>query len=178
MTQNVDDVHGYDSGFSKAMGRLEVTATSQHNKDLIKGFVMNCKRDELAKSTTTNYLNLLTRMTERLKEVGYNQNLDELEQTDFDKLLLHLEVRGICSGEIRNYKKVIKKFYRWKGDGELPKWVSNLKLKSIESTVQPSDLLTQSEIDKILGACRHPRRLWDKIDRFPYSSWIINPLEQ
>jgi integrase/recombinase XerD len=157
MTHDVDDVHSYDSGFSKAMGRLEVAETSKNNKDLIKGFVMNCKRDELAKSTTTNYLNLLTRMTERLKEVGYNQDLDELEQTDFDKLLLHLEVRGICPGEIRNYKKVIKKFYRWKGDGDLPKWVSNLKLKSIESTVQPSDLLTQSEIDKILGACRHPR---------------------
>ncbi len=157
MTQNVDDIHGYDSGFSKAMGRLEVAVTSQHNKDLIKGFVMNCKRDELAKSTTTNYLNLLTRMTERLKEVDYNKNLDELEQNDFDNLLLHLEVRGICAGEIRNYKKVIKKFYRWKGDGELPRWVNNLKLKSIESTVQPSDLLTQSEIDKLFAACRHPR---------------------
>lgn len=89
MTRNVDDIHCYDSGFINAMARLEGAATSKKNKELIKGFVMECRRDELAKSTTTNYLNLLTRMTERLKEIGYSENLDKLYQPDFDKLLLH-----------------------------------------------------------------------------------------
>lgn len=157
MTRNVDDIHCYDSGFINAMARLEGVATSHKNKELIKGFVMECRRDELAKSTTTNYLNLLTRMTERLKETGYTKNLDELDQPDFDKLLLHLEVRGISIGEIRNYKKVLKKFFRWKTEDDLPKWVDRLKLKSVDSTVQPSDLLTQTDIDKMLAACRHPR---------------------
>ncbi len=157
MTRNVDDIHCYDSGFINAMARLEGAATSQKNKELINGFVMDCRRDELAKSTTTNYLNLLTRMTERLKETGYTKNLGELDQSDFDKLLLHLEVRGISTGEIRNYKKVLKKFFRWKTGDDLPKWVDRLKLKSVDSTVQPSDLLTQSDIDKMLAACRHPR---------------------
>lgn len=157
MTRNVDDIHCYDSGFINAMARLEGVATSHKNKELIKGFVMECRRDELAKSTTTNYLNLLTRMTERLKETGYTKNLGELEQPDFDKLLLLLEVRGISTGEIRNYKKVLKKFFRWKTEDDLPKWVDRLKLKSVDSTVQPSDLLTQTDIDKMLAACRHPR---------------------
>ena len=158
MTQNVDDVHSYDTGFIKAMGRLEAATTSQHNKDKIKGFVMSCRLDGLAKSTITNYLNLLTRMTARLKETGCNKNLDELEQSDFNQLLLHLgDILGISTGEIRNYKKVTKKFYSWAGNGQPPKWIRDLKLDHIESTVQPSDLLTQIEIDKILGACRHPR---------------------
>jgi len=158
MTQNVDDVHSYDTGFIKAMERLESAPTSQINKDKIKGFVMNCRTEKLAKSTITNYLNLLTRMTARLKETGFNKNLDELEQNDFDKLQLHLEdVKKICAGEIRNYKKVTKKFFSWLGNGEPPKWVSKIKLENIDSTVQPSDLLTQADIDKLLAACRHPR---------------------
>ncbi len=158
MTQNVDDVHSYDTGFIKAMERLESAQTSQINKDKIKGFVMNCRRDGLAKSTITNYLNLLTRMISRLKETGFNKNLDELEQNDFDKLLLYLgDVKRVSSGEVRNYKKVTKKFFSWLRNGDTPKWIENLKLENIESTVQPSDLLTQTEIDKILGACRHPR---------------------
>lgn len=158
MTQNVDDVHSYDTGFIKAMERLESAPTSQINKDKIKGFVMNCRTEKLAKSTITNYLNLLTRMTTRLKETGFNKNLDELEQNDFDKLQLHLEdVKKICAGEIRNYKKVTKKFFSWLGNGEPPKWVSKIKLENIDSTVQPSDLLTQADIDKLLAACRHPR---------------------
>lgn len=45
MTQNVDDVHIYDTGFIKAMGRLEAATTSQYNKDKIKGFVMGCRID-------------------------------------------------------------------------------------------------------------------------------------
>jgi len=91
MTQNVDDVQSYDSGFIKAIERLESAPTSQKNKDTIKSFVVNCRTEKLAKSTITNYLNLLTRMTSRLEENGFNKNLDELEQTDFDKLLLFLE---------------------------------------------------------------------------------------
>lgn len=158
MTQNVDDVHSYDTGFIKAMERLESAPTSQINKDKIKGFVMNCRTEKLAKSTITNYLNLLTRMTARLKETGFNKNLDEMEQNDFDKLQLHLEdVKKICAGEIRNYKKVTKKFFSWLGNGEPPKWVSKIKLENIDSTVQPSDILTQADIDKLLAACRHPR---------------------
>ncbi|MCE8429047.1 MAG: hypothetical protein J5U19_11735 [Candidatus Methanoperedens sp.] len=98
MTQNVDDVHSYDTGFIKAMARLEAETTSQHNKDKIKGVVISCRLDGLAKSTITNYLNLLTRMTARLKETGCIKNLDELEQSDFNQLLLHLgDILGIST---------------------------------------------------------------------------------
>jgi len=158
MTQNVDDIHAYDTGFIRAMERLESANTSEVNKKLIKDFIMNCRRDGLAKSTITNYLNLLTRMTARLQECGYFNNLDEMVQADFDNLLFYLEdVRGISKGEVRNYKKAIKKLYRWRYEDDIPKWVTTLKLENIESTVQPSDLLTQDEVDRILAACRHPR---------------------
>lgn len=158
MTQNVDDIHAYDTGFIRAMERLEGANTSEVNKKLIKDFIMNCRRDGLAKSTITNYLNLLTRMTARLQECDYFNNLDEMVQDDFDNLLFYLEdVRGISKGEVRNYKKAIKKLYRWRYEDDIPKWVTTLKLENIESTVQPSDLLTQDEVDRILAACRHPR---------------------
>lgn len=38
-----------------------------------------------------------------------------------------------------------------------PRWVTKLKLETIESPIQPSDLLTQEEVDKLLGIYRHPR---------------------
>jgi len=158
MTQNVDDIHAYDSGFIKAMERLEAIDFSQHDKELIRKFIGNCQKERLAKSTRTNYLNQLTRMTSRLHDNGFTKNLDELEEEDFDELLLYLEdIIGLSASEIRNYKKVTRKLFRWIGDGELPKWVSKLKLETIESTVQPSDLLSQDELDRILANCRHPR---------------------
>lgn len=158
MTQNVDDIHSYDSGFIKAIERLNSAETSPHNKDLINGFILNCRKEGLAKSTITNYLNYLTRLTSGLQETGFTKNLDKLEQADFDKLLLYLEdIRQVSRGEIRNYKKIVKKFFNWLGNGEVPKWVAKLKLDHIESTVQPSDLLNKEEVDRLLKACGHPR---------------------
>ena len=71
----------------------------------------------------------------------------------FDELLTYLDdIAGLSQNEIRNYKKVTKKFFKWLCDGEPPRWVTKLKLETIESPVQPSDLLTQEEVDKLLGA--------------------------
>ena len=158
MTANVDDVHAYDSLFIKAMQRLEEADFSDHNKQLLKKFIFQLQRDGLAKSTRTNYLNQLTRMIKNLKKTGFIKNLDELDKDSFDDLLTYLDdIAGLSQNEIRNYKKVTKKFFKWLCDDEPPRWVTKLKLETVESPVQPSDLLNQEEVDKLLGACRHPR---------------------
>ncbi len=158
MTRDVDDVHAYDTGFLKAMKALEALDTTDHNKKLVKDFVMSCKREGLAKSTITNYLNLLKRMIERLPESGFTGEIDQLEQTSFDMFVMHLEdVCKLSAGEVRNYKKVTKKFYGSLYEGDAPKWVRQIKLKSVETPIQPSDLPTQEDIDKMLAACSNPR---------------------
>ena len=52
---------------------------------------------------------------------------------------------------------MIKKFFRWSTGGNPPKWVMDLKLKTIESPVQPSDILNKDEFTQLLEGCRHPR---------------------
>lgn len=158
MTRNVDDVHAYDSGFIKAMQRLDELDTCDHNTELIKDFIMDCRREDLAKSTMTNYLNLLKRMVERLEEIGYLKPLDELKQNDFDMLMIHLEdVRGISKGEIRNYKKVTKKFFKFLYDDDIPAWVRKIKLGTIETHVQPQDLPETEAIQRMIGVCTNAR---------------------
>ena len=81
-----------------------------------------------------------------------------MDKDTFDDLLIYLDdIAGLSQSEIRNYIKVTKKFFKWLCDDEPPRWVTKLKLETVESPVQPSDLLTQEEVDKLLGACRHPR---------------------
>ena len=160
MTKNVDDIHSYDSGYMRAIERFEALDTSEHNQKIVKGFIMSCRREEIAKSTRTNYINLLKRMVERLKDIDCHKDLDELDQDDFDQLLMYLEdIRHLSPGEIRNYKKVTKKFYKslYEDSDDIPKWVKNLKLGNVDSPVQPSDLLTTDDMDKLMAACRHPR---------------------
>ncbi len=158
MTANVDDIHAYDSLFIRAMQRLDEADFPEYNKQLLKKFIAQLQRDGLAKSTRTNYLNQLTRMIKNLEKTGFTKDLNELDKDTFDDLLTYLDdIAGLSQNEIRNYKKVTKKFFKWLYDDEPPRWVRKLKLESVESTVQPSDLLTREEVDKLLSACRHPR---------------------
>jgi len=158
MTLNVDDVHSFNSGFIRAMERLKESDISQENKDIIEKFIVKCQLEGLAKSTLVGYLNYITRMTQRLKEIGITKSLDTLTEDEFNLLLVTLQnEKGLKQSGLRNYKKVTKKFFNVITLGEPPNWVRKLQLKNIDSPVQPSDLLTQEEFDRLMDTCRHPR---------------------
>lgn len=158
MTRDVDDVHSFDSGFINATNRLKNSSLSQENKDIIHKFIVKCQIESLAKGTLVGYLNYITRMAQRLQELDVDKRLDELEEDDFDLLLVTLQnERGLKNTSLRTYKKIIKKFFRVMSPDEPPKWVQKLKLPTIDTPIQPSDLLTQEEFDRLMDACKHPR---------------------
>lgn len=158
MTRNVDDIHSTDTGFTGAMERLKKSGIGQENITIIEKFVIACRREELAKNTIIWYINYSTRLAQRLHDMGYDKTIDKLDQDDFDRLLFYLEEdRGLSPSSLRNYRKLVKKFYGWVYSGEPPRWIKDIKLKTIDTPVQPSDLLTQAEFDRLMEACRHPR---------------------
>ncbi len=158
MTKSVDDVHCMETGYLNAKQRLKDAEIGEENKALIENFSIALRREGIAKATITWYLNYITRMVQRLQEIGFNESLDKLDSKTFDRFLIFLEDdRKLSAGTIRNYKKLIKKFNKSATDGNPPKWIRDLKLKSIESPIQPSDILTKDEFTHLLEACRHPR---------------------
>lgn len=158
MTRSVDDVHSFETGFLMAMKRLRESEISPENKGLIEKFIVKCQIEGLAKGTLVGYLNYITRMTQRLQELGITKSLDVLTEDDFNRLLFSLQnEKGLQQSGLRNYKKVTKKFFNVITSGEPPKWVQKLQLKTLDTPVQPSDLLTQEEFDRLMEACRHPR---------------------
>jgi integrase/recombinase XerD len=158
MTKSVDDIHCMDTVYFDAKKRLKAADIGEGNKALIEDFTSSLRREGATKSTITWYVDYVTRMVQRLQEIGFNDNLDKLDPNTFDRLLIYLEdERKLSPGTIRNHKKLIKKFMRWSTAGDPPKWVRDLKLKAVESPVQPSDILTADELSRLLETCRHPR---------------------
>jgi integrase len=158
MTKSVDDVHCIDAGYLKAKHRLKNADIGKENKALIENFSIALRREGAVKTTIMWYLYYTTWMVEQLQELGFNEPLDELDPNTFDRLLIFLEdERKLSTGTIQNYKKLIKKFFRWSTGGNPPKWIMDLKLKIIGSPVQPSDILTRDEFIQLLEGCRHPR---------------------
>ncbi|MCD4821730.1 MAG: tyrosine-type recombinase/integrase [Methanococcoides sp.] len=158
MTRDVDDIHSFDTGYIQAMERLRKAEIGERNRELMEQFVISCRHEGLAKSTITGYINYGTRMIQQFQAINLHKDLDQITQIDFDKLLLYLEdEKELAKSTLRNYKKLVKKFFRWSNAGDPPKWVQNIKLKDVASPVQPHDILSREEFDRLLAACKHPR---------------------
>lgn len=54
----------------------------------------------------------------------------------------------------REYKKTLKKFFRWLGKKELVDWFT---IGEIKTRKFPDELLTEDDIKKMIGACKNPR---------------------
>jgi integrase len=140
------------------MNRFDKADFEPEDREKLEAFFRSLRREGLAKSTVAWYVNYTTRMYQTLKIIGYDKSLQEFNHEDLEKLLFYVEdVKKLSSGSLWNYKKLIKKLMRWMHDDEPPKWVRDLKLNKDDSPVQPSDLLTQDEFDRLLNACGHPR---------------------
>jgi integrase len=146
---NPDDIHGFDKGYEAAVQRLNRANITDENKELIRAFVKSSKKKGNRKSTYTNDLNISLRMA-----LFFNKALDTITEDDFDNLLEYLESKKMVD---YNYRKVIKKFFRWLKDEDMPSWVRKVHLPHEDTPVQPSDLLTRNELDKLLNAGEHPR---------------------
>lgn len=97
-------------------------------------------------------------MYQALNTVGFSKTIKEFDYEDLERLLFYFEdEKKLAPGTIWNYKKLVKKFMRWLYNDESPRWVKDLKLAKFDSPVQPFDLLTQTEFEKLMAACRHPR---------------------
>ena len=149
---NVDDIHAFQKGFAAALKRIDESEISDHNKEIIKKFIVFCTGQEISRSTCTIYLNSLHRIAVKVKK-----NLDEMAESDYELLLLNLKSGGYKDGYIYQYKKTIKKFFKWRFDDEVPRWIARIQLKATDTPVQPSDLITKDEIDKLFRACNNPR---------------------
>lgn len=151
-----DDIHSYDARFDSAMNRLDRVQISERCRGLIKDFIKDCRKQGVKKGSLTTYLGILTRMAVFFYEKGEEnrKDLDRIKEDNFDVLLEYLDRNGL---DDYNYRKLTKKFFRWKTDDELPKWVRNIKLIHKDTPVQPSDLLTQKELDLLLRTYTHPR---------------------
>lgn len=86
----------------------------------------------------------------------------EQMQEVFSNRVNTLQVRGghiLSPATVMDYRKVIKKFYRWLlGDNEeYPRSVSWIKVKSIKCKVTSSDVITEDELKRMIDVAKHPR---------------------
>jgi len=70
------------------------------------------------------------------------------------KLVEHVERLKRAEITKQDYKKLIRKFFKWMDRGDL---VDRIKISRKDSRKFPEDMLSEEEIEKMINACEHPR---------------------
>ncbi|MBE0522486.1 MAG: tyrosine-type recombinase/integrase [Candidatus Methanoperedenaceae archaeon] len=146
---SADDIHEFDKQYNRALNKLKSGVNSEINRELLQDYVRFCRKKGNKKSTITADLMVAIRFVNLV-----DNDLDKLEERDLDKLIDYLEAEN---KDDFSYRKFAKKFFGWLTNGDLPKWIRELKVPHKDTPVQPSDLLTKSEMDALLNACMEPR---------------------
>lgn len=144
-----DDIHEFDKQYTRALSSLKLNDISEKNKELLNSYRSFCKSKGNRISTITADLMVAIRLAR-----SFDKDLDEITGTDFERQMEHLEMGH---KDTFGYRKFIKKFFKWTTSGNLPTWVRDMKVPHKDTPVQPSDLLTKEEVDKLLNACTHSR---------------------
>ena len=144
----------YASNMEKAMKALDENKNiTDGNRERIKAYTRYLYANNFSKSRIYKNLLYLPRMAEHLRT-----SFEDATKEDIEYVLFWINSLDKAESTKSDYKVILKRFYRWIGDGEYPecvRWVRTENKKAKE--VLPEDLLTEENILKMIDASENPR---------------------
>jgi integrase len=158
------DIHKIGKRFESALNRFQVDENIHPSKkEIILKFILECKtgktikgkaKKKIGEQRLMKYLCMLKTLSTWL-----NKPFDEVNQEEMEKLVLEIEEdfhktkkkKNNYSEETKlDYKKVLKKFYKWLGHGEL------LEFVDMSSPKQDVAAITREEMEKLVNGTPDP----------------------
>jgi len=152
------DIHGLERGYDVAIDSLmKDPDLDERSRELIVKFVWDCKlgktlkgkaKKKIGKSRIVKYIYML-----RIISRWFGKPFDEVGQEEMDRLVSNLEENvyqkknGPFGEETKlDYKKTLKKFYKWLGKSEL--------VEFIDMSIKPKDVpaITREEAEKMVNS--------------------------
>jgi len=136
-------VKDYDRKMERELEKLEKSGLSEENKELLRKFDRDLHLNDYSKARRTKLLN-------KLRIIAENNSIDYEKATkgDIEDIILWLKDREDISETTKlDYKIVLKRFYRWVGDGEYPEcvdWINTTDKNSKNKL--PEDMLNEEDV--------------------------------
>ena len=142
-------LYDFENELSSAKKRI-TTLENKENIKTIEKFLKKLFAEGLSKPRVIKYANYLKTIAEKI-----GKSFMEVNEEDIINFLSHLEQSNYSEWTKRDYKVVLKRFFRFLGKEEL--------MKDIKTTMRnnrkklPEDLLTKTEIKRMIETANHPR---------------------
>ncbi|WP_251341966.1 tyrosine-type recombinase/integrase [Haloplanus halophilus] len=148
---DTNDVQEYGRKLQNQLEKLEDADIPDDDRETIRQFV-----DYLDVRTSNNQGTIVSNLNRlRLAAERGGTPLTEAEESDITALMGTLKREyGLREGTLREYRKALRKFYKWRGED----WGEDIEIgPSPKRSVDPDQLLSDDEIDAILDAAENPR---------------------
>ena len=133
--------------------RLHKKNISERNKKIILDFIKKRSQEGISKRRLDKYENVLSELAKFVKI-----DLDKVTEKELREFIGWLDNESNLKEWTKiSYKAVIKTFYRYYNDGELPKMCKFIQMnrKKVEKKL-PEDIWSEEEINKLIEATREP----------------------
>ncbi len=143
------NIHRYWKRYEIALRLLRQSNISQKNKQLIEKFCNDCFAQGITAGRVQKYAYILRKVAEWL-----GKDFDKATEEDLKKVVAVINASPFKDWTKYDYKRSIKKFFRWLGKEDLISW---LKCNDVKNKKLPEEILTEEDIKKMIDAAQTTR---------------------
>jgi site-specific recombinase XerD/ribosomal protein L40E len=145
------DIYNYRRTLDKALHSLE--NLNEENKLEILRFYHDCVAEGLSQARIIKYIVTLRRIANILAKP-----FSQVTKEDIASFVERIESASYSNWTKRDYKIVLKKFFKWfRKTEDYPEEVKWIKAKIKNNSLLPEELLCEEDINKLVEASHHPR---------------------
>lgn len=125
----------------------------QENKGTLRDFARDQKLNDLS---LARIYKLITYMGPMAKQL--DKPFEKADRDDIKDILEWVQDKGVADSTERDYKVILKKFYKWMNGGDYPEkvnWINTTKKK--KNNKLPEKLLTEEDVEKMIHTAENPR---------------------
>jgi len=148
-------IYNYPRILERELIKLKTNSLGKENSEIISRFYKQLAAEGLGIARIIKYISTL-----RLIASFLNKPFNEATKDDIIDFVAKIEQRDYSEWTKRDYKVILKKFYKWLHgcEDEYPPEVRWIKARNnIQNTLQKKDLLTIDEIEAIANSARNLR---------------------
>ena len=150
-------IHNFEKTYFRSRENIKESALSDRNKELILKFVDDLALENISLARLIKYC-----VSMGIFATWLDKDLDHVTRDELKSLVSKLQLREDYSAWTKkSYKIVIRRFYKWLlKTNKFPEIVDfiNITIKRSERKLpSEGELLTEAEVQKLLGACQNLR---------------------
>ncbi|KXB05013.1 hypothetical protein AKJ50_01815 [candidate division MSBL1 archaeon SCGC-AAA382A13] len=127
---------------------------NQEDRDLLHEY----KRDLEVEGLSDSRIFKLLIHTRKYAEKLDGKSLADATEGDIKDLVAWVQKRNLADSTKRDYREILKRFYKWLNGGEYPEkveWISTTRKKKNKKL--PEKMLDENDVEKLLNSTRNSR---------------------